>query len=182
MISLEEFMQTCNYRITEGSAYGWNCYGTDAYSLSSWNGVHKTGGLSLEITFSTQDQTVFEVVVCDYTNDRAYRLINPDFVNANQDEAKTRGSSFNEAWDGVNYIDLDVDADWLEKARAIVAGKDYDTRVQMQIDFSDEDLLTYMKAAHEMDVTFNEYIVQALRAAIAKYEIGSTYEQRDRQI
>jgi hypothetical protein len=109
-------------------------------------------------------------------------LINPDFVKANEAEAKTRESSFNEAWDGVNYVDLDVDADWLEKARAIVAGKDYDTRVQMQIDFSDEDLLTYMKAAHEMDVTFNQFIVQALQAAIDKYEIGSTHEQRDRQI
>jgi hypothetical protein len=182
MISLEKFMQTSNYRITEGSDYGWNCYGSHAYSLSSWNGVHGAGGYSLDITFDTQDQTVYEVTVCDYTNDRAYRLINPDFVKANENEATSRGSSFNEAYEGVDYVDLDVDADWLEKAQAIVAGEDYDTRVQMQIDFSDEDLLKYMKAAHDMDITFNQYIVQALRAAIDKYKIGSNYEQRDGQI
>jgi hypothetical protein len=38
-------------------------------------------------------------------------------------------------------------------------------------DFTDEELLTYMKIAHERDVTFNQLIEDALRAAIKGYEI-----------
>jgi hypothetical protein len=82
MISLEQFMKTVDYRVTEGSTYDWRCYGDNAYSLSAWNGVHGAGGWSANITFDTKDQTVYEVDMCDYTNDRAYRVINPDFADA----------------------------------------------------------------------------------------------------
>jgi hypothetical protein len=33
MISLKEWMELVDYRITEGSDYGWNCYGHDAHML-----------------------------------------------------------------------------------------------------------------------------------------------------
>ena len=38
MITLKEWMELVDYRITEGSDYCWSCYGPDAYSLDSWNG------------------------------------------------------------------------------------------------------------------------------------------------
>jgi hypothetical protein len=36
------------------------------------------------------------------------------------------------------------------------------------MDFTDQELLTYMKLAHERDMTFNELVEQALRHAIAE--------------
>lgn len=36
----------------------------------------------------------------------------------------------------------------------------------IELDFSDEDLLQYMKLAHERDITFNKFIELALRRAI----------------
>ena len=33
MISLKQFMELVEYRITEGSAYTWECYGYDAYKI-----------------------------------------------------------------------------------------------------------------------------------------------------
>ena len=66
--------------------------------------------------------------------------------------------------------DLEVDDDWLEKAKAIVDGVDYDERVKVPIDFSDEDLLKYMKMAHDRDMTFNAFIEEALRAAIEDHK------------
>jgi len=169
MITLETYMNTVNYRITEGGEYGWSCYGDHAHQLSAWNGTHGAGGWSANIIFDTTHQTVYEVDICDYTRDRAYRIINPDFVQANKEEAGRRGLDFDRAWDEVNYIDLEVDEDWLEKARAIIAGKDYDTRVSMPVDFSDEDLFRYMKLAHERDITLNQLIEQALREAIDQH-------------
>ena len=72
----------------------------------------------------------------------------------------------------VSYVDLDVDDDFIQKCLAISAGEDYDTRVQMPVDFSDEDLLKYMKMAHERDMTFNQFVEEALRHAIAEVEAG----------
>jgi len=170
MISLEQFMKTVDYRVTEGSTYDWRCYGDNAYSLSAWNGVHGAGGWSANITFDTKDQTVYEVDMCDYTNDRAYRVINPDFADAFEKESETRAVPLNQAWDEVDYMDLEVDEDWLEKAQAIVSGETYDTRVQVPLDFSDEELLKYMKLAHEQDMTFNQLVTQALTEAIAQHK------------
>jgi hypothetical protein len=163
---MKEFMELVDYKITEGGDYGWQCFGSNSYQLSHWNGVHGKGGWSANIVFSTKSQKVYTVEVCDYTNDRAYRIINPDYVKKYNKESKDRGELGNQAWDGVDYIDLEVDDDFIQKFLAIKSGEDYDTRVQLPVDFSDEDLLKYMKLAHERDITFNELVTQALTEAI----------------
>jgi len=174
MITLKQYLEVINYQITEGDDYGWDCYGPNSHSLSAWNGVHGKGGWSTNIVFSTKSQKVYEVAVCDYTNDRAYRLINPKYVEKYRKEADARGYlsiGLDTAWDDIKYIDLDVEEDFLEKARAIVEGKEYDDRVQIQVEFTDEELLQYMKLAHDRDITFNQLIEQALREACKTYGI-----------
>ena len=166
MITMKEWMELVDYKITEGSDYGWQCYGPNSYSLDSWNGVHGTGGYSFSIVFSTKTQKVYEVSVCDYTNDRAYRMIVENKQEKHRKEAESKSELANQAWDDVNYVDLDVDDDFFQKALSIKAGETYDTRVQVAVDFSDEELLQYMKIAHERDITFNELIEDALRQAI----------------
>ena len=166
MISMQDYLEAVSFRITEGGDYGWNCYGHDAHTLSAWNGIHGKGGWSANIVFDTKTQVVYEVEVCDYTNERAYRIINPDDKVQHDLEGVSRGELGNQAWDGVDYVDLDVDEDFLEKLEAIINGVDYDTRVQVQVEFSDDELLKYMKLAHERDITFNQLIEEALRHAI----------------
>ena len=163
---MKEFMELVDHKITEGGDYGWQCFGSNSYQLSHWNGVHGKGGWSANIVFSTRSQKVYTVEVCDYTNDRAYRIINPDYVKKYNKESKDRGELGNQAWDGIDFVDLDVDDDFIQKFLAIKSGQDYDTRVQLPVDFSDEDLLRYMKLAHERDITFNELVTQALTEAI----------------
>jgi hypothetical protein len=157
---------------TYGSNYGWDCYGPYSHTLDSWNGIHGTGGYSFSIIFSTKSQKVYEVSVCDYTNGRAYRMINPKFIAKHRKEALARNVNPNEAWDEVDYIDLDVDDDFIQKCLAIREGEDYDTRVQVPVDFSDEDLLKYMKMAHDRDMTFNEFVEDALRHALDEIKAG----------
>jgi len=172
MITMKEWMELVDYKITEGSDYCWQCYGPNAYRLDSWNGVHGNGGFSFSIVFSNKSQKVYEVSVYDYTNDRAYRMINPKNQKRHEKEAMERGVNFNEAWDLVNYVDLEVDDDFIQKCLAIKDGDDYDTRVQVPVDFSDEELLQYMKLAHERDMTFNELVEEALRFAVEEFNQG----------
>ena len=152
MITLKEWMEVANYRITEGSDY--YAYG-GAYALSSWSG--EQDGYSLEIIFDQKTQVVYEVQACDYRHNRAYRLINELHKEERRDD---------EAWDDTKWVDLEADDDWIQKALAIVAGEDYDTRVSVPMDFSDEELLQYMKLAHDLDITFNQLVERALREAI----------------
>jgi hypothetical protein len=168
MLTLKEWMEVVGYRITEGSDFQWGCFGHDAYCLDSWNG--EQDGHSFTIIFDTKTQEVYEVQAHDYVNQRAYRLINSVYADQFRKEAENRSVLENQAWDDVEYIDLETDDDWIQKAIAIEAGEDYDTRVSVPVDFTDEELLKYMKLAHERDVTFNQLVEEALREAIEEHK------------
>jgi hypothetical protein len=168
MITLKDFMETVDYKVTEGSDYCWNCYGPNAYRLDSWNQDQE--GHTVGIIFDTRTHVVYEANAYDYKREHAYRLINPDFKDAHSAESSDRGVLENQAWDDVNYVDLETDEDFLAKARAIVTDEEYDTRVSVPVDFTDEELLTYMKLAHERDITFNQLVEEALRSAIEEHK------------
>jgi hypothetical protein len=167
MLTLKEWMELVDYRITEGSTYGWQCFGYDAYQLDSWNG--DLDGHSFTITFDTKTQEVYQVEAHDFRNSRAYRMINPNYAPKHMMEVASRGIT-DEAWDDVNYVDLEADDDFMQKALAIAAGEDYDTRVSVPVDFTDDELLKYMTLAHDRDMTFNQFVEEALRAAIEEHK------------
>ena len=104
-------------------------------------------------------------------------MLKQDFVKKMKKEAKHRNVDKDMAWeldDGtpLEYIDLDVEDDFIQKCLAIKSGEDYDTRVMVPVDFSDEDLLQYMKLAHERDMTFNQFVEEALRGFLIEVESG----------
>ena len=172
MITMKEWMELVGYRITEGSAYGWQCYGPDAYALDSWNGDHD--GHSFTVIFDTKDQSVYEVQAHDYVHNRAYRMVNPDFAKKMKKEAKRRDVDKDEAWEDVNYVDLDVDDDFIQKCLAIREGEDYDTRVSVPLELEDDQLFDLMKMAHEQDLTLNQLVENILRQVVENHTIGET--------
>ena len=171
MITMQEFMEVVEYRITEGSDFTWDCFGKNSrpYSLSAWNGEHD--GWSFCITFDTGTQEVYVAEACDYRNDRAYRLFNPKYKDAYMNHGNKE--FINQAWDDVEYVDLEVDDDWIQKALAIRDGEDYDTRVSVPLDLGDDELFRLMKMAHERDLTLNEFVEDILREAIERHAIDS---------
>lgn len=161
MITIKDFLNTVGYRITGGSEYQWECFGPDARYLDS----EFPNRYSASIVFDTQTQVVYEATVCDYEANRAYRWLNPDFKSEFENEVLIRGSQ-DQAWDTVGYTDLEVPEDWLAKARAIVIGESYDTRISIPLDLPDSEMLALMTMAHERDMTFNDFVTEILEQAI----------------
>jgi len=180
MITMKEWMELVDYKITEGSDYLWHCYGPNAYRLDSWNGVHGKGGFSFSIVFSTKTQKVYEVSVYDYTNDRAYRMIVENKLDKHRREAETHGVDMNEAWDDVSYVDLEVDDDFIQKCLAIRAGEDYSTDVSVPLDLPDDLLLFAFKAAHAENMTFNDWMNKMLKSFVDQVKAGE-YTREDAQ-
>ena len=164
MITIKDFMESVNYRITEGSEYCWSCFGPYAYRLDSWNG--ETDGYTISLLFDTQSQEVYQAEAWDYANERYYRWQNPQYIDAHIAEAQSRGIDPNEACDGHKFIDLEVTSDFLDKARSIVQGLDYDTRVEVPLELDDDLLFWAMKAAHEQDITFNQFMEELLKTKL----------------
>ena len=165
MLTLRDFFELIEYRINEGSDYGWQCYGGHAHAIDCTDDDY-----SLTVIFDRQNQTVYEVSVCDYRNDRAYRMIDPDRQAAYRAEAAERGTDPDRAWDTVKYIDLEVDEDFVGKARAVIAGEEYDTRIEIPIDLPEAELLELFKLAHSRDMTFNDFVVEIVTAKLAEME------------
>jgi hypothetical protein len=169
MITLKEWMEIVDYKITEGSDFGWNCYGSDVHMLDSWNG--EQDGHSFTVIFDTKTQTVYEVQAHDYVHNRAYRIINPDFQKKAKKEARKRDVNKDMAWDDVDYVDLEVDDDFIQKCLSIKAGEDYDTRISVPLELDDDLIFDLMKRAHEKDVTLNKMVEALLQEAIDNAEM-----------
>lgn len=45
-----------------------------------------------------------------------------------------------------------------------------DKKEEIELHLTDEEALRYMKMAHELDITFNEFVERALRMVIEKHE------------
>lgn len=169
-MNINEVMETFDYAFTSGSKYGWDCYPFAQYAIfsSDWAEV--------SVIFSIIDQTIYEITVDIFNSKwdkevadsfRPYRWINPEWRDEYIDESESRGYDYRVAWDDVTYIDLDVDTDFLDKAKAIFNGEyDFDKRIVIPIDISDADFCFHAKKAHEMDITFNEYINYCLEQSL----------------
>lgn len=155
--SLKQFYELINFRVTDSSEYHDKDLGDHLIATDYWNGLHDHGGVSLECVHDAKTLEVVQLEVHDYTRELSYRW-NPERLRKpNRDKT---------AYDEVEFVDLDVLEDWVEKAQAIIAGRDYDTRVVVPLDISDEDFLLIAKAAHKLDVTFNKFVEDALKSAV----------------
>ena len=110
--------------------------------------------------------------MCDYTNDRAYRMIAENKQDKHRKEAETKSVLANQAWDDVDYVDLEVIDDFIQKALAIKSGEPYETTVSVPIDLPDDLLMLAFKCAHEENMTFNDWMNQMLRNFIDRVEDG----------
>jgi hypothetical protein len=160
-MTLKDYFELVEYKIGEGSKHMWRCFGDNSYTLTS----SVLDKYDVSVIYDTEDQTVFVMEAHDFINNRSYRIFNETFKDLYFDECKVRGIE-DAAYDDVKYIDLDMYSDFAEKAHGIIHGLDYDTRVLMSIDIPDDDLFHMMKAAHTLDITFNEFVEQALTEAI----------------
>ena len=169
-------MEVTGYRITEGSDFCWQCFGPNAYRLDSWSGAwdDTSEGYTIGIVFDTITQVVYQVEAHDYLRARSYRWTNPKYKADHDSEAAQRNIDSNVAYDDVKFVDLEVETDFWDKAQAIVSNEDYDTRVQIEVEFDDDVLLAAMKLAHERDITFNQLVEEVLQAKIT--ELSNDYK------
>ena len=169
---LKQVNEITNHRITEGSEYCWNCYPNARYLSYESEFAH------VSVLYSTETQEIYEADVSvkvdnwfdEDKNMRPYRWLNPEYKDAMISEAKTRKVKWRKAWDDVKWIDLEVEEDFLEKAKAIFNGESHDKRIQVPIDLEDDVMLKLCMEAHKRDITLNQMVEKVLREVIDTHE------------
>lgn len=164
MNSVKDWCELVNYKINEGYEYGWNCYGPNAYGLNSYEDEQ----YSITIIFDTKDQTVYCLEAVDYRKDLAFRIFNPDYIQAYKDKVKY--SQVNDvAYENVKFIDLELVSDFYQKAKAIVENTPYDNRVNIELELEDHEVLYLYEQAHKHDITLNQMVEKILWNVIKEH-------------
>ena len=167
MILYRDLLELIDNKITGVDRFTWNCFGSFAWCYDSWPG--RDSPYCLSAVVDIVDQTVYSVEIHDLVRNRAYRMTHPDYVDAYVQEHKKHGINTNNSED-VAVIELDVVDDLKEKITAIVNNQEYDTRVMMEVNIPDQDLYTYMKLAHKLDITLNELMHMAITRVIEAHK------------
>jgi len=153
-----------NHQITEGAEYQWQCFPNGRFLDYESEYAHGS------VVFDVQTQRVYSAEVNDKEDKFRYRWVDPEYIQAYRDESKERNVDPDQAWDDRKWTNLDVEEDFLEKAEALFAGKEFDTRVQIPVEFDDELLMTLFKKAHERDITFNQLVEEALTELLEEFK------------
>lgn len=168
MLTFKDFMQLINYKPTEIGEYTVPYY-REATAIECWDG--NQDGFSLSLICSLRNDETYEVQLCDFKRQRAYRIINEKYRTAHADYVATQNETYDQAWDEVSYVDLETDEDFVEKATKVMNDEEYDTRVVIPFELPDDVIYTLMKEAHRKDITFNALISETLINHINKLEL-----------
>lgn len=161
---LSKVNNALDHKITGGSEYYWSCWQNPRWL------DYETEFANASVVFNTQTQEIYTAEINDKNNNyKPYRWLNPLYKQAMYDEAKERNLNPNLAWDDVAWYDLETPEDWLEKARAIMRGEEFDNRVQVPVDLDKDELFQLMTLAHERDITLNKMVEIILQQVIDKH-------------
>lgn len=164
MNTLTNFLKAIDYNITETSEYTWDCYGNDVRSMDSYNlGLNECSAI-----FTKNGGEIRELTMHDYDNNRSYRWTDPQFTQARKTEALALKVDDNIAYDDVEFIELEMIEDMLEKMEAVSCGKEYDTRIMIPLDMTEQEFLEVARAAHALDITINAFFTMAIKEAICR--------------
>jgi hypothetical protein len=160
MITKENWLKLVSYKIVDSSKWCWLCFGPNVHFLSAGSA---DDGFYASIIFDTSKDTVYQVEITDYRNNRCYQMTNPDYNEAYQNERRQRnnhdyGLDDHSLDQPTICIELEIVNDFMTKAAAIVAGEQYDSQIQFPLETLKDDLLILLLAAHSSNMTFNEYI------------------------
>lgn len=162
---LSKVNEALDHKISGGSEYGWTCWPNARWLDYESDYAHAS------VVFNAQTQEVYTAEVNDKENKyRPYRWLNPIYKEDMYREARKRRIEANRAWDNVMWTDLEVQEDWLDKARAIMRGEEFDERIEVPLDLDDETLMRLFMMAHERDITLNQMVEIALEEVIARHK------------
>jgi hypothetical protein len=174
-MKLNEINNTFQHQITGGSDYGWDCYGSNTWSIE-YTSKYAHG----YVIFDTVTQKVYEVNVSpafgawgtDEHEPKPYRYIDPDYRVSHDTEAKDRNIDSNQAWDDTNWVDLETEEDFIDKASKMFVGETFDTRIVVPLDLDNETIIQLSMEAHKRDITLNQMVEELLKKMISEHEFN----------
>jgi predicted HicB family RNase H-like nuclease len=168
-MTLQVLLETFEHKINDGAEYLWPCFPDARFLNFSSEFAH------VSVVHSTTDQTVYQVEVSanpdSWDEDQpAFRWTNPNFLQVFLDECKNRGIDSHVAWDEIKYTDVEDVEMFLSFAEDMFEGIPYEGKTKIKVELPDRILLKLALAAHEKDITLNEYVNYVFKQELDRME------------
>lgn len=167
-MKINQYINAINYRIGEGSAYTWNCFGNNARYMDYDN--EDTQDCYITCVFDHKTQNVYSVEFHDNSTRIAYRWIDPLYKELYAREQEEHGYTDETEYESIKIVNIETEDDILDKIECFLLASRYDTRIKVPLDMDDALLFDLMKMAHERDITLNQLIGNVIEQSIEKYE------------
>ena len=164
MPHITEFLDAIQYNITNISEFTWNCYGSGTIWIDSNKGTR----FDVSANFSNTTKEIREITLHDYKLNNSYRWTDPKFKEARHIESFKKNVDDKVAYGVIKFIDVEVSEDILEKITDAYNDVEYNDKIIIPLDISDKDFLLFAKAAHNLDITFNQFVEKAIKEAVEK--------------
>ncbi len=115
-VTIKDFLDLINYKISEGSKYCWQCFGENAFCFDYWD---RENDIAAGMIFDTETHVVYHVTTANEQTDIAYRWTHPDWRKTYAQEVIDRGVP-DKAWDDVAFIDINDADELIEKAKCLI--------------------------------------------------------------
>jgi hypothetical protein len=155
-----DFIKAIDYQVVAGDLAELDCYPENTRAIDA-----ETKAGFAWAYFDTETLEVYEVYVSDKLDRKhQYRWLHPDFKKARDEYNKSRNIVHDAAV-------TDDEADILDKVKAILTNRKFDTDVVMNFDIDKDTMNIIEEAALKENITFDEYIVKALKNLIEREKL-----------
>jgi hypothetical protein len=162
MTSFDAFLQACDYKLTETGKFCWTCW------PHAWSYIANNDHGYITAIANPQDDVIYEITAVSHSDKKPYRWLNPQWVDAFKAECNQRRVAFSDAGKSEVYADTESMDDILDKGHAILHGLDFDERVVISLDMSSAEILKLALAAHNSQVSLNDFIIQVVKDVAAE--------------
>jgi len=101
--TIEQYLDTIDYKIGDGSKFMWSCFGPKAYQYT-YAAINFTSYVfELNMIFDTETRIVYVVEFCVVEGDKVYKCFNPEFKEAYDTEEKIKNESL--GFEPIEYED-----------------------------------------------------------------------------
>ena len=170
-MTLHDFFNLFDYKVTEGSEFYWNCFGPNCRFIELKN--NEIGG---SVVFSKLNQEIFQAEVYDEANNVAYRWMPSTAREKYFAECEDRNVPKMEAWDGCDFVDVETVNQFSDVVKSLIQGEppegDLEGDMDVELELPQHVIVFLSLEAHKRNITLNEMINIALREMLTKIENG----------
>lgn len=167
-MKLSEFLSVTKREVTDSEEYQWKCFGNKVRSFTFWNELPSGEGFDITCVYDYK-QRVYLIEVWDHAEHIHHCWIDREYQNAYFQEAKNRGligigrSDFTTVYLTEGGI-LDVCSVQFNQDEIS------ESQNNIEVDLPEDLLLQSMLEAHKQDITFNDFVKQAITAMMEKHD------------